>query len=86
MLEFLRRIFSTADFVVRVLDGAPEVCRGKVASGFLRDCREICRREKIVSGTIYGVRQGDGHISLSFSGNIPEGCRQMLLNAWNLHV
>ncbi len=86
MLDFLKRFFKPADFVVLVRDGRPEIHRGKVASGFLRDCRDVCTREKLVSGTIFGVRQGNGHISLSFSGNIPEDCRQMLLNAWNLHA
>ena len=83
--EFLKRYLKPAVFVISIRAGRAEVFRGTVVAAFLRDCEEICSREGVVSGTIYGVRLAcDGIVSLDFSGSIPDGCRQMLLNTWGL--
>jgi hypothetical protein len=70
-------------FVVRVEDGVPRVAHGKVAREFLHDVRETCGRHSVTWGEVRGVAR-DRKISLEFSVEIPEACRQQLRNLWVL--
>jgi hypothetical protein len=72
-----------ADFVVRIRLGVPRVTRGRVARGFVQEIGEVCRRHDVRRGEVRGVAEGR-RISLSFSGDLPEACRQQLRNLWNL--
>jgi hypothetical protein len=71
-------------FWVRVRDGVPAVGRGKVARPFLQDIADVCSEHQVASGWVGGVRRGR-RVSLAFSKDIPEACRQRLRNLWNVH-
>src|SRR5947209_2996459 len=72
------------DFVVRITDGAPRVARGKVTPAFLQEIGEVCNRHGVRRGEVRGVTAEGRRIGLSFSGSMPEPCRQQLRNLWNL--
>src|SRR5262249_44263630 len=72
-----------ASFVVRIRDGVPRVSRGQVSRPFIQESGEVCRRHDVRHGEVRGVADGR-RIALSFSGDLPEPCRQQLRNIWNL--
>jgi Protein of unknown function (DUF3634) len=72
-----------AVFVIRIRDGKPRAVSGTVTRGFLRDIAEICERTGLRRGTVRGVLEGE-RVVLGFSGDVPDRCRQMFRNLWNL--
>ena len=70
-------------FVVRIRNGLARVSGGVVARAFLAAIDDECRRSGITSGTVKGILKG-GRLSLAFSRNIPQECRQRLRNVWQL--
>jgi hypothetical protein len=68
-------------FSVRIVDGQPQVRRGKLTPAFLAELREACARHGVKSGSVRGLARG-GRIALVFSHNIPPACRQQLRNWW----
>jgi hypothetical protein len=72
-----------ANFVVRIREGVPRVTRGQVTRSFVQEIREVCRQHDVRHGEVRGVAVGR-RITLAFSGDLPEPCRQQLRNIWNL--
>jgi hypothetical protein len=70
-------------FVVRLTDGVPRAAKGRVTRGFLQDIAETCSRHGARRGEIRGIAAGR-RINLTFSGDMPEACRQQIRNLWNL--
>jgi hypothetical protein len=71
-------------FEVRISEGTPRIARGTVASAFVQEVGEVCRRHGVRDGAVRGVAQESGRISLTFSGDMPPSCRQQLRNIWSL--
>lgn len=70
-------------FEIRIVNGTPEVRRGKVVSTFLDHIRSVCAEGGMSSGWIGGVRVGK-RITLRFSRQFAPGPRQRLRNYWQL--
>ena len=68
-------------FVVEVVDGVPEVVRGKATPAFVGRIREICGEYGWQNGTVRGLVRGR-RISLAFSRDIPVPGQQQLRNWW----
>jgi hypothetical protein len=71
-------------FVVRIRDRIPRLASGKIAPGFLQEIGEVCGRHGVSRGEVRGVAAEGRRITLAFSGDVPEACRQQLRNLWNL--
>jgi hypothetical protein len=76
---------ASAQFVVRIDDGAARLVRGKVAAAMLRQVEEICREHGVRRGEVYGRLWGRRRVRLAFSRGIPPACRQRLRNVWPIH-
>ncbi len=74
---------SHATFVVQIRDGVPRVTRGQINRAFVQEVGEVCRRHAVRHGEVRGVADGR-RIALTFSGDLPEPCRQQLRNIWSL--
>ena len=72
-----------AAFVVQIRNGVPRVTRGQITRAFVQEVGEVCQRHAVGHGEVRGVADGR-RITLSFSGDLPEPCRQQLRNLWNL--
>jgi len=70
-------------FVIRIVRGVPLVAHGKVAREFLQEVGQTCGRHGVSQGVVRGLVKGK-RIALSFSGGMPEPCRQQLRNLWVL--
>jgi hypothetical protein len=70
-------------FVVRIRDGVPRAVRGQVTRGFLQDVAETCARHGVRDGEVRGLAAGR-RIGLTFSGGIPNRCRQQIRNLWGV--
>jgi Protein of unknown function (DUF3634) len=72
-----------ATFVVQIREGVPRVTKGQMTRAFVHEVGEVCQRHAVRHGEVRGVADGR-RIALTFSGNLPEPCRQQLRNIWNL--
>jgi hypothetical protein len=54
-----------------------------VTRTFVREVGEVCRRHGVRRAEVRGIDEGR-RIVLTFSGDMPETCRQQLRNIWNL--
>jgi Protein of unknown function (DUF3634) len=70
-------------FVIQIRDGKPRAVSGTVTRAFLRDVTDICDRAGVQRGTVSGALRGE-RVVLVFSRNVPDRCRQMFRNLWNL--
>ncbi len=68
-------------FVIRVVDGQPQVVDGTVTPAFLQRVREVAAANAIARATVSGVVHG-AFIRLQFSAEINEAGRQQLRNWW----
>jgi hypothetical protein len=70
-------------FVIRIKAGVPRAVQGKVTREFLNEVGRACGRHQVRQGVVRGLVK-DQRIALSFSGGIPEPCRQQLRNLWGV--
>ena len=70
-------------FVVQIRGGVPRLTRGQITRAFVQEIGEACRRHAVLHGEVRGVVDGR-RIGLTFSGDLPEPCRQQLRNIWNV--
>jgi hypothetical protein len=73
---------------VLVLDiegGVARVRRGRVKPVLLEEVNEICVRNGLTHGNIWGI-QAKKRITLRFSRHFPESCRQQIRNVWALYA
>lgn len=82
MLSFLRRFFSSHEFIVELRDGAARAVKGKLPDRMLREFSECARQHGLSSGKILGER-GAGVVRLAFSKEIPPSTHQQFRNIWN---
>ncbi len=68
-------------FKLRVARGSVKVTRGKVTADLQQQAAEIVQQWQLRRGWIGGVRRGK-NLKLTFSHNVPRGCRQQLRNLW----
>lgn len=74
-------IHFSYSFSVRIVDGKPQVRRGKLTAAFLVELQEACARHGVKRGSVRGLARGQ-RIALVFSHNIPQACQQQLRNWW----
>jgi Protein of unknown function (DUF3634) len=65
------------------MNGVARAARGQVTRTFVREVGEVCRRHGVRRAEVRGIDEGR-RIVLSFSGDLPEPCRQQLRNIWNV--
>jgi hypothetical protein len=68
-------------FVIRLVDGHPQIVRGTVTRAFLNQVDEICQHHGVTAGTIRGQERGR-QIGLEMRGSFPPACRQQIRNLW----
>lgn len=81
MFSFLRRFFSSCEFVIEIADGRARATKGKLLDRMLREFSEIASGCGITKGTIFGER-GPGYTRLAFSREIPPSTQQQFRNIW----
>ena len=82
MFSFLRRFFSSHEFIIEIADGKARATRGKLLDRMLLEFSEIACRSGISKGTIFGER-GPGYTRLAFSREIPPSTQQQFRNIWS---
>jgi len=84
MFDFLRRLFFSSIFEIKLKNGIGKLINGKVKKAFIDDCVNVCKRENLDSITIYGKSCEYG-VRLEFSKSTPESSKQFFRNAWNIY-
>jgi hypothetical protein len=69
------------EFRVRITDGSLQTTKGRVRRDFLDQLGPLCRELNIQRGWIGGVRR-HGRVTLVFSREFPDSCRQQIRNLW----
>jgi len=71
--------------VVSIEGGAARVSQGHVKPVIIDEIGDICARNGITRGTIWGIRDKK-RVRLSFSRDLPHRCCQQIRNVWALHA
>ncbi len=70
---------SPVVFVIKYRNGTPSVVRGRLTAAMLESIEEICRQNRVTSGTITAIPYGK-RIRMKFSADISPGCQQQIRN------
>ena len=66
-------------FVIKYRNGTPSVVRGRLTVAMLASIDEICRQNRVTSGTITAITYGK-RVRMKFSADISPGCQQQIRN------